>query len=136
VAALPLHHRLAAAATVNEEAIVSELLVLADGHCLANHALAACGSKHGQPRSKLQASIQVSTLETLVNLVAAGYGSTLIPTLAADSLRRRGIAIKPLTGQSFRTIRLASRPGYPRPQALRALEKVIRKAVASALAQA
>jgi LysR family hydrogen peroxide-inducible transcriptional activator len=136
VAALPLHHRLAASATVNEEAIASELLVLADGHCLANHALAACGSKHGQPRSKLQASTQVSTLETLVNLVAAGYGATLIPTLAADSLRQRGIAIRPLTGQSFRTIRLASRPGYPRPQALRALERVIRKAVGSALAQA
>ena len=65
----------------------------------------------------------------LVNLVAAGYGTTLIPALAADSLGQRDIALRRLEGRSARTIRLASRPGFPRPQALRALEKVIRKAV-------
>ena len=73
--------------------------------------------------------MRAATLETLVNLVAAGYGTTLIPALAADSLGRRGHRRRPLTGHSVRTIRLASRPGFPRPQALRALEKVIRKAV-------
>jgi len=35
----------------------------------------------------------------------------------------------PLARKTRRTIRLASRPGFPRAQALRALEKVIRKAV-------
>ena len=77
--------------------------------------------------------MQAATLETLVNLVAAGYGATLIPALAAGSLGQRGIALRSLSGRSSRTIRLASRPGFPRPQALRALEKVIRKAVSSAL---
>ena len=77
--------------------------------------------------------MQAATLETLVNLVAAGYGATLIPALAADSLGQRGIALRPLAGGSVRTIRLASRPGFPRPQALRALEKVIRKEVNAAL---
>lgn len=130
LAALPLNHRLAAASTVREESLTDELLVLAEGHCLANQALAACGTKLG-PRSGFQGSMQAATLETLVNLVAAGYGATLIPALAADSLGQRGIALRPLSGHSSRTIRLASRPGFPRPQALRALEKVIRKAVAS-----
>jgi LysR family hydrogen peroxide-inducible transcriptional activator len=111
------------------------LLVLADWHCLANQALAACGAKHGAARSALQASMQAATLETLVNLVAAGYGATLIPALAANSLTARGIVLRPLRGQSSRTIRLASRPGFPRPQALRALEKVIRKAVGPVLGQ-
>ena len=73
--------------------------------------------------------MQAATLETLVNLVAAGYGATLIPALAAATLGQRGIVLRPLAGKSSRTIRLASRPGFPRPQALRALEKVIRKAV-------
>ena len=132
LAALPLNHRLAAGQTVYEDALHEELLVLAEGHCLANQALAACGTKHG-PRTRLHGSMQAATLETLVNLVAAGYGATLIPALAADSLGQRGIALRPLTGHSSRTIRLASRPGFPRPQALRALEKVIRKAVSSAL---
>jgi LysR family hydrogen peroxide-inducible transcriptional activator len=129
LAALPMKHRLAAARSVNEDALKDELLVLAEGHCLANQALSACGTKHG-PRSGIQGSMQAATLETLVNLVAAGYGATLIPSLAAESLRQRGIVLRPLTGRSSRTIRLASRPAFPRPQALRALEKVIRKAVA------
>jgi len=133
LAALPRNHRLASAKKVDEHALKDELLVLADGHCLANHALAACGAKHehahGHLRGGLQRSMQAATLETLVNLVAAGYGSTLIPALAADSLKTRGIVLVPLAGRSRRTIRLASRPGFPRAQALRAIEKVIRSAV-------
>lgn len=131
LAALPFNHRLAKSKSVHEDALTDELLVLAEGHCLANQALAACGARHAQ-KSTLQGSMQAATLETLVNLVAAGYGATLIPSLAAGSLGQRGIAIRRLAGHSFRTIRLASRPGFPRPQALRALEKVIRKAVGSA----
>jgi LysR family hydrogen peroxide-inducible transcriptional activator len=133
LAALPPRHRLAKAAAIKEESLTSELMVLADGHCLANQALAACGGKANTPRSALQNSMQAATLETLVNLVAAGYGATLIPALAVDSFSRREIVIRPLAGDSARTIRLASRPGYSRPQALRAIEKVIRKAVELAL---
>jgi LysR family hydrogen peroxide-inducible transcriptional activator len=129
LAALPLKHKFAAARTVSEESIAAELLVLADGHCLANQAMAACGARNGVQRGAMPASMQASTLETLVNLVAAGYGTTLLPALAADSFRAREIVLRPLSGKSYRTIRLVSRPGFPRAQALRALEKVIRKAV-------
>ena len=132
LAALPLDHAFCGQDAVSEESLAGEMMVLSDGHCLANHALAACGKpstpRAGQ-RSALQSSMQAATLETLVNLVAAGYGATLIPALAAGSLGQRGIALRPLTGRSSRTIRLASRPGFPRPQALRALEKVIRRAI-------
>lgn len=137
LAALPLDHPLCHAAKVSEDALAGELLVLADGHCLANQAMAACGARNGVQRGAMpastQSSMQASTLETLVNLVAAGYGSTLLPALAADSFRSREIVLRPLAGDSSRTIRLASRPGFPRPQALRALERVIRKAVATYL---
>jgi len=129
LAALPPQHKLCAVKKVNEDAMRDELLVLAEGHCLANQALSACGTKHG-PRSGLQGSMQAATLDTLVNLVAAGYGVTLIPALAAESLRSRGIVLRPLERGTTRTIRLASRPGFPRAQALRALEKVVREAVA------
>lgn len=135
LAALPLNHRLAAAKKVTEESLANELLVLAEGHCLANQVLAACGARHNASRPGLPGSMQASTVETLVNLVAAGYGATLLPALAIESFRRREIIILPLAGKSSRTIRLASRPGYPRPQALRALEKVIRKAVGIALSR-
>lgn len=133
LAALPLNHRRARAKGIAEEELTEELLVLADGHCLANQALAACGTKLAQGHGGFRSSMQAATLETLVNLVAAGYGATLIPALAADSFRRREIVLLPLAGRSARTIRLASRPGFPRPQALRALEKVIKKAVAARL---
>jgi LysR family transcriptional regulator, hydrogen peroxide-inducible genes activator len=133
LAALPRNHRRAAAKRVTEEDLADELLVLADGHCLANQALAACSAKPEPPRGGFRSSMQAATLETLVNLVAAGYGATLIPALAADSVRRRDIVLLPLAGRSSRTIRLASRPGFPRPQALRALEKVIKKSIGGCL---
>ncbi|HVU46559.1 MAG TPA: LysR substrate-binding domain-containing protein [Terracidiphilus sp.] len=133
LAALPLKHRLATAKTLSEESLAGELLVLADGHCLAIQAMAACGARNGVQRGAMPASMQASTLETLVNLVAAGYGTTLLPALAADSFRTREIVLRPLAGASCRTIRLVSRPGFPRAQALRALERIIRKATSSAI---
>ncbi|WP_263357554.1 LysR substrate-binding domain-containing protein [Acidicapsa ligni] len=134
VAVLPPKHRLTKSETVDEQDMAEDLLVMADGHCLANQTLTACGAKVG-----LQSTMQAATLETLVNLVAAGYGTTLIPALAVPWLENRGLAkagtlnrgveMRPLLQKSTRMIRLASRPGFPRPQALRAIEKVIRKAV-------
>jgi LysR family transcriptional regulator, hydrogen peroxide-inducible genes activator len=130
VAVLPPGHALATDETVDEAALAEDLLVMADGHCLVNHSLAACGAKAG-----LQSAMQAATLETLVNLVAAGYGTTLIPALAAPGLANRGVELRSLRQNSTRVIRLASRPGFPRPQALRAIEKVIRKAVPEAWRQ-
>ena len=129
MAVLPPEHALAQKQVIDESALAADLLVMADGHCLANHSLAACGAKAG-----LQSAMQAATLETLVNLVAAGYGTTLIPALAAPWienrwLANRGVELRPLRENSTRVIRLASRPGFPRPQALRAIEKVIRRAV-------
>jgi LysR family hydrogen peroxide-inducible transcriptional activator len=124
VAALPPGHALSRGASVDERELAADLLVMADGHCLVNHSLAACGAKAG-----LQSAMQAATLETLVNLVAAGYGTTLIPALAVAGFEGRGVELRPLSRGSSRTIRLASRPGFPRPQALRAIAKVVRKAV-------
>jgi LysR family hydrogen peroxide-inducible transcriptional activator len=132
LAALPLDHPQASRKKVDEEKLAAEILVLADGHCLSNQTLSICGAKRTTPISALQSGMHAATLETLVNLVAAGYGATLIPALAAPSLGQRGIALRQLTGKSSRTIRLASRPGFPRAQALRALEKVIRTAARKA----
>jgi LysR family hydrogen peroxide-inducible transcriptional activator len=134
--ALPPDHRLIAQSHVDEESLSDELLVLADGHCLANQALAACKAKATPGSNGLQRNLRAANLETLVNLVAAGYGATLIPALAVSSLGQRGITVRPLAGGTSRTIRLASRPGFPRPQALRVVEKAIRKAVSKALERA
>ena len=128
LAALPSDHPLATAQTVDEKALARDLLVLAEGHCLASQALETCGAR-SIPGPIPRNAMHAGTLETLVHLVAAGYGTTLIPALAAESLGRLGIVIIPFVHKPCRTIRLASRPGFPRPQALRALERVIRAAV-------
>lgn len=122
LAALPQGHRLASRKTVPEADLADDLLVLADGHCLAGQARAACGKRgDGSP----QRALQSASLETLVNLVAAGYGTTLVPRLAAESMARRGLVLRPLAGKASRTIRLVSRPAFSRPKALQALAKVI-----------
>lgn len=87
-------------------------------------ALTACK----QPEAR-QGSLRAVSLDTLVNLVAAGYGTTLIPKLAKETLAGRGVALRPLAHGASRTIRLASRGSFPRPQALRAVERVIRQSL-------
>ncbi|WGW03132.1 hydrogen peroxide-inducible genes activator [Tropicibacter oceani] len=61
----------------------SQLLLLEDGHCLTDQALAACGRGRGHARIHMGAS----SLPTLTRLVEAGFGLTLMPELAAATER-------------------------------------------------
>ncbi|NDV01576.1 hydrogen peroxide-inducible genes activator [Pseudoroseicyclus tamaricis] len=54
-----------------------QLLLLDEGHCLADQALEVCGLS-----SRRQVDLGASSLSTLVGLVAEGYGVTLLPELA------------------------------------------------------
>lgn len=58
---------------------VSQLLLLEEGHCLTDQALDVCGRGRGHA----QINMGASSLSTLSRLVAAGFGLTLIPELAA-----------------------------------------------------
>lgn len=60
------------------------LLLLEDGHCLNDQALEVCG----RDRSTAQIDTGASSLPTLARLVAAGFGLTLIPELAAPTEMR------------------------------------------------
>jgi LysR family hydrogen peroxide-inducible transcriptional activator len=55
-----------------------ELLLLDDGHCLADQALAACALDRARARMDLRAA----SLTTLCRLVSEGFGLTLLPELA------------------------------------------------------
>lgn len=56
----------------------ARLLLLDEGHCLADQALEVCGTSRAATRVDLGAS----SLATLCGLVAAGFGQTLLPELA------------------------------------------------------
>jgi LysR family hydrogen peroxide-inducible transcriptional activator len=55
-----------------------QLLLLDDGHCLADQALAACAVDRVRARMDLRAA----SLTTLCRLVSEGFGLTLLPELA------------------------------------------------------
>ena len=120
LAALPPEHRLAGRAVVAEAELARDILVLADGHCLRDQALAACGSG-----GALGGTLRAASLPTLLNMVAAGYGTTLIPGLAAGAAQDAGIVLRPLAARTGRTVRIAWRARFPRRAAVDAVGKVI-----------
>jgi LysR family hydrogen peroxide-inducible transcriptional activator len=117
-------HNLAKHKRVSEADLAPDLLVLADGHCLAAQSLAACGHS-----ARDLGSLQAASLETLVSMVESGYGTTLVPSLAANAFRRRKVVLRPLIGDASRTVWLASRKTFPRQKALRALEQMVQTVV-------
>lgn len=67
---------------VSMESLKNEkLLLLNDGHCLRDQALSYCTSID---RSMLT-EFGATSLSTVLQMVAAGYGVTLLPEIAADS---------------------------------------------------
>ncbi|MEJ0097945.1 MAG: hydrogen peroxide-inducible genes activator [Bauldia sp.] len=106
-----------------------ELLLLEDGHCLRDQALAVC--RRINPR-RLR-SFGATSLATVLQLVAAGQGITLVPQLAVDA----GILADPrlrlvrfAEPEPSRTIGLAWRRNSPRAADFRALAELVRAAVA------
>lgn len=65
---------------------IERLLLLADGHCLRDQALAVCGLR--KPRRKL--NLEAASMATLMRMVASGMGMTLIPRLALADENRDG----------------------------------------------
>ena len=120
LAALPPEHPLAAQDIVAEAELARDILVLADGHCLRDQALATCGHS-----GALGGALRAASLSTLLNMVAAGYGTTLIPGLAAGAAQDAGLVLRPLTTQAGRTIRIAWRTQFPRHAAVTAVGEVI-----------
>jgi len=105
------------------------LLLLAEGHCLADQALEIC---HMQKRSKHGefADLRAASLETLLQLVGAGFGCTLVPALAMRGswTTGSGVVAQPLSlPHASRRVSLVYRASFPRLAALQAFAEVIRQ---------
>ncbi len=97
----------------------ADLLLLEDGHCLKDQALAVCG----RPELRSDPSHRGTSLVTLVQMVAGRLGQTLVPGLAIDAgiLEGSGLIARPLEGGAARTLALAWRSGSPRADEFRLL---------------
>ncbi|WP_035574772.1 LysR substrate-binding domain-containing protein [Elioraea tepidiphila] len=120
LAALPAEHPLAGRDVVAETELARDILVLADGHCLRDQALAVCGRGDGSG-----GTLRAASLSTLLNMVAAGYGTTLVPGLAAGAAQDAGIVLRPLAVPAGRTVRIVWRARFPRRAAVEAVGEVI-----------
>ena len=120
LAALPPEHPLAGCQVVAEADLARDILVLADGHCLRDQTLAACGHS-----GALGGALRAASLSTLLNMVAAGYGTTLVPGLAAGAAQDAGIVLRPLAARAGRPVRLAWRAQFPRCGAVEAVAEII-----------
>ena len=80
-AAVPADHALSKNARISiNELAQAKLLLLEEGHCLRDQALDICQLE--RPENE---EMRATSLETLRQMVALGYGVTLIPALAADT---------------------------------------------------
>ena len=105
----------------------TKLLLLEDGHCLKDHALAACS----RPEIRASATMMGTSLHTLVQMVDNGLGVTIMPEMAITGgiLEHTRITARPLCSErSYRDIALVWRKNSPREKEFQLLAELLREA--------
>ena len=105
------------------------LILLEEGHCLRDQALAFCAGT----RRDTGISLGATSLATVMQMVANGYGVTLVPRIAVDvEVRDRRVKLlRFATPEPGRTIGLAWRRTSPRKVDFVALGQLVAEALAS-----
>jgi LysR family hydrogen peroxide-inducible transcriptional activator len=109
-------------ATIDE----NRMLLLEDGHCLKDHALAACN----RPELRAHATMMGTSLHTLVQMVDNGLGLTFIPSMAIEAgiLEGTHVDAKPLrSDHGFRRIALIWRRSSPRESEFQLLAAALQR---------
>ena len=103
----------------------NRLLLLEDGHCLKDQALAACD----RPELRASATMIGTSLHTLVQMVDNGLGLTMLPEMALDAgiLNGTNVVARPLkAANANREIALVWRKNSPRSAEFRLLAEELR----------
>ncbi|MBW6422240.1 LysR family transcriptional regulator [Rhizobium sp. XQZ8] len=105
------------------------LLLLEEGHCFRDQALSFCHVGAARPREVMEGS----SLSTLVQMVSAGIGVTLIPEMAVSvETRSAPVSIARFTApRPSRTIGLVWRNSTPLTKQYALIADVIRQSVAA-----
>ncbi|MCP1337893.1 LysR substrate-binding domain-containing protein [Futiania mangrovi] len=103
------------------------LLLLEEGHCFRDQALAFCAMSAARPRDVMEGT----SLATLVQMVGAGLGVTLIPEMAVGvETRSAPVSVARLAPpRPTRTIGMVWRNSSPLSEPLSRLSGVVRNAV-------
>jgi LysR family hydrogen peroxide-inducible transcriptional activator len=103
------------------------LILLEEGHCLRDQALAFCGTA----RRDAPASLGATSLTTVMQMVANGYGVTLLPQVAVDAELRddRVKLLRFSEPEPGRSIGLAWRRTSPRRKDFEALGEAVSQAL-------
>jgi LysR family hydrogen peroxide-inducible transcriptional activator len=108
------------------------LILLEEGHCLRDQALAFCGAPKlaafGRDRP---ASLGATSLATVLQMVANGYGVTLVPQVAVDAEMHdeRVRMLRFRDPEPGRSVGLVWRRTSPRRQDFEALGKIVMQAL-------
>lgn len=102
----------------------SDVLLLDDGHCFRDQALAVCSGAGAH-----ELGFRATSLSTLVQMVAAGLGVTLLPRCSLPiEASRAALSVRPFASPApYRTVALVWRPGAPLAPAYRKLAEVLRQ---------
>jgi LysR family hydrogen peroxide-inducible transcriptional activator len=126
VVAMPRHHPLGRGQVVERDELAGQqLLLMEDGHCLRSHSLRACRIVDTVGNEVFHAT----SLRTLVQMVAADLGITLIPQLAvgAELASTQNVVIRPISpDRPSRTLVLAWRQASSRGGEFRVLGNLLR----------
>ncbi len=113
------------AAACQEELDHEDVLLLDDGHCFRDQALAVCANARAH-----ELEFRATSLSTLAQMVAAGSGVTLLPQLAVDTeTKRADLCIRQFKQPApKRTLALVRRRGSPLAPALKQLAETAKQA--------
>lgn len=135
VAYLPAGDRLLAKKSVSQANLSErELWVLPEGHCFRSQVLSYCGSRVASPPRGVH--FESGSFETLIGLVDAGLGATVLPALVARALpaAKRTARVRPLARPTpLREIGLVTARAQLRRRVTDALAETIRTRLAEVL---
>lgn len=132
VVALPKNHPLAAKKQIRADDLVEEtLLLLRTGNCFRDQVMEVCPACRGDTfsRTRLQRTLEGSSLETIRQMVAAGSGVTVLPATSAHGAAEidRLLEYRPFAPPvPKREIALAWRSGFPREQVCHLLRDAVK----------
>lgn len=104
-----------------------DVLMLAGGHCLADQVREVCRLVEGRSEGAM-ADLRAASLETLLQLVGAGFGCTLVPALAMRGtwMTDAGVVVRKLDlPDAYRRVSLVWRRTFPRTAALEVVMEAI-----------